>query len=433
MIDYKDFLKNPEKYFLTYRNRGGETLFKQAKTTLAKIQKVYNKAAQQKLETWQAEINQASRIFPKLDAKQKKIKQQELKKLSAKIALLEKQIKEGEGIIDELIGNLPNLIFNDVPLGPDASNNEVVKIVGAKPKFAKPPKDYLSLAEKLDLIDIPRAAKVSGSRFGYLKGDAVLLEFALIQYTLETLMQNGFLPILPPVIIKQEYMEAMGYLAQGGEAEVYNLPKDNQYLIGTSEQSVGPYYAGEILTAKDLPKKFLAFSTCFRREAGSYGKDTKGILRVHQFDKLEMFVFSAPENSEHEHQKLLQAQEALVQGLNLPYRVVKLCSGDLGFPSAKTFDIECWLPGQNQGQGEYRETHSTSNTTDFQARALNMRYQPATGKKEFVHLLNGTAFAIGRILIAILENYQQPDGSIEIPKNLRKHLGQRQSITKSQN
>jgi len=267
-----------------------------------------------------------------------------------------------------------------------------------------------------------RAAKVSGSRFGYLKGSAAMLEFALVQYVLEKTTHLDFQPIVPPVIIKEEFMEGMGYLAQGGEEEIYHLNKDQQYLVGTAEQSVGPYFANEILNEKDLPKKFVAFSSCFRREAGSYGKDTKGILRVHQFDKLEMFVFCKPEDSEKQHSELLKIQETLVQGLGIPYRVVALCSGDLGFPSAKTYDIECWLPGQKQGQGEYRETHSTSNATDFQARALNIRYKDKDGKNSLLHMLNGTAFAIGRILIAIFENYQQSDGKILIPKVLLPYM-----------
>jgi seryl-tRNA synthetase len=250
-------------------------------------------------------------------------------------------------------------------------------------------------------------------------GSGALLEFALLQYAMKGLLEAGFTPMIPPVLVKEEFMAGMGYLAQSGEEEVYHFPKDKQYLVGTSEQTLGAYHADEMLTPEELPKKYAGFSTCFRREAGSYGKDTKGILRVHQFDKVEMFVVCTPEASQDLHEELLAMQEKLVQGLGLPYRVVKLCTGDMGFPSAKTYDIECWLPGQNSGKGEYRETHSTSNTTDYQARALNVRVKNAEGKNIVAHMLNGTAFAMGRTIIAILENYQQADGTIRVPEVLQ--------------
>ena len=222
-------------------------------------------------------------------------------------------------------------------------------------------------------------------------------------------------------MIKQGQMKAMGYLERG-EDEVYQTKKDNFYLVGTSEQSIGPMHVNEILDKKDLPKRYVSFSTCFRREAGSYGKDVKGILRVHQFDKVEMFSFCTPDKSIEEHKFILSLEEKLVQALKIPYQVVKMCTGDLGDPAASKYDIECWMPGQNK----YRETHSTSNCTDFQARRLNIRFRNNQEKIEFVHTLNGTAFAIGRILIAIMENYQQKDGSIKIPKVLQKHTGLKQ-------
>ncbi|MFH1253795.1 MAG: serine--tRNA ligase, partial [Candidatus Uhrbacteria bacterium] len=285
------------------------------------------------------------------------------------------------------------------------------------PKFDFEPKDYMTIAEKLDLIDVKRAAKVSGTRFGYLKGEVALLEFALINLALDVLSKEHFIPVIPPVMIKTEMMEAMGYLDTAADrAERYFLDKDNLILVGTSEQSIGPMYQGEILEEKDLPRRYVAFSSCFREEAGAYGKDTKGILRVHQFDKVEMFSICQPEKSKEEHQFLLKMEEKLMQSLKLPYQVVQLCTGDLARPSASTIDIETWMPGQ----GEYRETHSTSNCTDFQARRLNIRYRSKQGV-EFVHTLNGTAFAIGRTLIAIIENYQQKDGSVKVPKALQKY------------
>ena len=279
----------------------------------------------------------------------------------------------------------------------------------------------MELAATLDLIDTERASKVSGTRFGYLKREAVMLEFALVRLALDTLTQEGFIPIVPPVLVKPEAMRAMGYVERGGE-EIYFIEKDSVYLVGTSEQSIGPMHRDEIFTDANLPRRYVAFSTCFRREAGSYGKDTKGILRVHQFDKIEMFSLTRPEDSQKEHEYLLSLEERLMQKLGLSYRVLNICSGDLGDPAAAKYDIEAWLPGE----GAYRETHSTSNTTDYQARRLNIRYrqQITKDKKQlsYVHTLNGTAFAIGRTIIAILENFQEKDGSITVPDALQPYL-----------
>jgi len=274
------------------------------------------------------------------------------------------------------------------------------------------------LGESLDLIDVKRAAKTSGSRFGFLKGKLVLMEFALVNLVFDKLIKKGFTPIIPPVMLKPEIAEGMGFLEQKDDEEAYYLPKDDLYLAGTSEQSLGGMHAGDIFEVKELPKRYVGFSTCFRREAGSYGKDTKGILRVHQFDKLEMFSFSKPEESEKEHQFLLKMEENLMRKLGLHYQVIHICSGDLGLPAATKYDIETWIPSQKI----YRETHSVSNCTDFQSKRLNIRYRAKNNELKFVHTLNGTAFAIGRILIAIIENYQQKDGTIKIPKALHKYL-----------
>jgi len=260
----------------------------------------------------------------------------------------------------------------------------------------------------------------TGSRFGYLKNEAALLEFALTQLAFSVLLPQGFKPIVPPVMIKKEMMQGMGYVdTPEDEEERYYFEKDKLYLVGTSEQSVGPMHSGEILCEKDLPVRYAAFSSCFRREAGSYGKDTKGILRVHQFDKVEMFSFCRPDDSRDEHALFLKMEEKLMQALKIPYRVVQLCAGDLSRPSATTIDIETWLPGQNEGKGLYREVSSTSNTTDFQSRRLNVKYRDASGKTNFVHNVNGTGAAIGRMIIAIIENYQTPDGFVKIPEVLK--------------
>ena len=364
-----------------------------------------------------AELEQAKRI--KEQVKNEEVKLPDIEKKRATI-----------------LKQIPNPPLPNVPVGKDESGNQTLREVGKKPSFNFPFKDYVELGEDLDLIDTERAGKVSGTRFGYLKREAAILEFGLAQMVIDfvtneknikkiikreklALEPRAFIPIVPPVLIKPESMEAMGYVERGGD-EIYFIEKDQLYLVGTSEQSIGPMHSGEVFEKKQLPLRYVGFSTCFRREAGSHGKDTRGILRVHQFDKLEMFTICAPENSADEHKLLLAIEEQLMQMLGLPYRVLNICTGDLGDPAAAKYDIEVWLPGQNDKKGQYRETHSTSNTTDYQARRLNIKMKP---DNQFVHMLNGTAFAIGRILIAILENYQTKDGSVKVPKILKKYTG----------
>ncbi|MDO8676617.1 MAG: serine--tRNA ligase [Candidatus Azambacteria bacterium] len=340
------------------------------------------------------------------------------KEIKISIAELESEEKNVDEKIDGILRKLPNLPLLEVPIGKDETGNVVLKEVGKKPKFNFPVKDYMVLGKKLGWIEIERAGKAVGSRFGYLLRDAVDIEFALIRFAFDVLKKEGFIPIVPPVFLKPEAMRGMGYLDYN-EGEVYHIEKDDLYLIGTSEQAIGAMHMNEILDAKSLPLRYAGFSSCFRREAGSYGKDTKGILRVHQFDKIEMFSFTKPEDSQKEHEFLLSIEEKLMTVLQIPYRVLQICTGDLGVQAANKYDIEAWMPGQNQ----YRETHSTSNDTNFQSRRLNIKFKnPETGKNEFVHSLNGTAFAIGRMIIAIMENYQQENGSIKIPTVLEGYI-----------
>lgn len=314
-----------------------------------------------------------------------------------------------------LLEQFPNIPMDDVPVGKDDSHNTVVREVGTKRAFGFVPKDYLTIAEGLGVIEVKKASEVSGSRFGYLKGKAALLEFSLVQFALKRLVAKGFIPVVPPVMIRPAVFRGMGRLAEAQKDERYYLPADDLYLVGSAEHTLGPIHMDEVLREKDLPKRYVAFSTCFRREAGSYGKDTKGILRVHQFDKVEMFSFTAPAKSAEEHAFLLSCQEDLLAALGLPYRVVEICTGDLGWTDAKSYDCEAWLPAQNGGLGEYRETNSCSNTTDFQARGINCK----TDKGVYAHLLNATGIAIGRIIIAIIENYQTVDGDFDIPEVLK--------------
>jgi seryl-tRNA synthetase len=336
----------------------------------------------------------------------------------------EQTMRELEESRQRIILEMPNIPRPDVPVGGGERDNKTIRKVGTPRKFDFPAKDYLELSAAHELLDLERAAKVSGARFVYFKNDGALLSMALVRYGLDIAIKEGFRPILPPVLIGEPAMRGMGYLEAGGDEEVYQFTKDGLYLVGTSEQAVGPLHMDEVLDASSLPIRYVAFSTCFRREAGSYGKDTKGIIRVHQFDKVEMFSITTPEQSDKEHEYLLSLQEKFVQGLELPYRVLSLCTGDLGAPSARTYDIETWIPSQDT----YRETHSSSTTTDFQSRRLRIRVKDNNGERQFAHMLNGTMVAVNRPWIAIVENFQQADGSIAIPKVLQPYLFGRTQI-----
>jgi len=374
----------------------------------------------QALEDMRAQKNRATKEIGKTkDSKEKKKIILKMKELDGNSDRLTQGLKELEKKFNHLMLQVPNLPREDVPIGKDGSENKVLREVGKKPKFKFNFKDYLTLSENLDLIDGKRAAKTSGSRFSFIKNELVLLEFALVNLAFDSLKKDNFQQIIPPVMLKPEMARGTGYFEATDINEAYFIQKDNLFLVGTSEQSLLAMHAEEVLEEKELPKRYLAFSTCFRREAGSYGKDTKGILRVHQFDKIEMFCLSRPEDSKKEYSLLLEREERLMQLLKIPYRVIQMCTGDLGFPAASKYDIEAWMPGENR----YRETHSVSNCTDFQARRLNIRYKKRDGKLDFVHTLNGTAFAMGRMLIAIIENYQQEDGSILVPEVLQKYTG----------
>ncbi len=402
MLDIKYIRENPDKVKDGCRKKNVDYDI----DLLLKLDKEYRKLLQE-IEGLKAEQNKLG-----------KEQQAEAKELKNRIKEIEPELKKLWLEYNSLMKQVPNMPLENVPIGKNESANKILREEGKKTKFSFGPKDYLDIAENLDIIDVKRAARASGTRFGYIKGGAALLEFALIQLASNVLSKEGFTPVIPPVMLTGDAMSAMGFLDKKSDTEeVYFLEKDDLYLIGTSEQSIGAMHMDEVFQEKELPKRYFGFSTCFRREAGAYGKDTRGILRVHQFDKIEMFSFCKPENSLEEHKLILSIQEKLMKKLKLSYQVVHLSTGDSSASSASTYDIETWMPGQNQ----YRETHSTSNCTDFQARRLNTRYKDKDEMK-FVHTLNGTAFAIGRMLIAIIENYQQKDGSIEIPKVLREYM-----------
>ena len=343
---------------------------------------------------------------------------EEGKKIKDHLAKEEHALKAVEEELQKWLYKIPNPAKSDVKVGKDETENEVVKKYKEPTKFDFEPKDHLELGEALDIIDVKRAAKVSGTRFYYLKNEGALLEFALINLAFEILIKEGFTPVIPPVLIKKEVMKGLGYTEHGADEDIFYIEKDELFLVGTAEHAIVPMHKDETLNKKDLPKRYVGFSTCFRREAGSYGKDTRGILRVHQFDKVEMVSFVGEGEDDKEHEYLLSLEEKLFQLLDIPYQVVKMCTGDLGLPAARKYDIEAWIPTQNK----YREVTSVSTVTDFQSRRLNIRYQEGQ-EREYAHVLNGTAFAMPRTIIAILENYQQEDGSVAIPKVLQKFVG----------
>jgi seryl-tRNA synthetase len=331
-----------------------------------------------------------------------------IKELEAALSAVEEQLKA-------MLLEIPNLVLDDVPDGGEA-DSVVLRHVGTPPEFDFPIKDHLDLGLALDMIDMERGAKVSGSRFAYLKGDLVLLQFALVRYGLDIVGAKGFRPVLPPVLVREEAMFGTGFFPTD-RAQVYETV-DGDCLVGTSEVPLAAMHMQEFLEADKLPLRYAGYSSCFRREAGAAGRDTRGILRVHQFDKVEMFTFCLPEQAAFEHALILSAEEEILQGLEIPYRVVNIAAGDLGAPAAQKFDCEAWMPGQQQ----YREVTSCSNCTDYQARRLDCRYRTEKGPR-FVHTLNGTGIAVGRTLIAIMENYQQADGSIVVPEVLRPLMG----------
>ncbi|OGY21726.1 MAG: serine--tRNA ligase [Candidatus Woykebacteria bacterium GWB1_45_5] len=346
------------------------------------------------------------------------------REIKEKLAKAEAALAAVEEELNEYLDKVPNMLDKSVPEGKDENDNVEIKRWGQTPKFDFKPLDHIELGKRLDLIDFERAAKVAGHKFYYLKNDAVLLEFALINYAFKTLLKEGFTPVRPPDLVRPEIANGIGFQPRGPEAQIYNIESENLSLIGTAEIPLGGYHAGEILGEKALPLKYLGFSPCFRTEAGSYGRVSYGLYRVHEFDKAEMFIYCRPEESEKMHQYILSLEEKLFQGLEIPYRIVDICAGDMGAAAARKFDLEAWMPAREGGS--FGEVTSTSNTTDYQARRLNIRYRKqkadSSQQLEYVHTLNGTALAIGRTLIAILENYQQKNGSVKIPRVLHEYL-----------
>jgi len=347
--------------------------------------------------------------------------------IDEEITLIEKQVTQQEQKTHDYLMQLPNLLDESVPFGKDSNDNVQVKTWGTIPKFNFPIKNHIDLALELDQIDMERAGKISGARFFYLKNQVAQLDMALMSFAIEELTKKGYTPTIPPYLMKREAYE--GVTALGDFADVlYKVENEDLYLIATSEHPMAAMYMNEVLKEQDMPLKLAGISTCFRKEAGAHGKDTRGIFRTHQFNKIEQFIFCKPEDSTKLHEELLQNAEELLQKLELPYRVVNVCTGDIGTVAAKKYDIEAWMPAQNG----YREVVSCSNCTDYQGRRLGIRYREKEGAppKGFVHTLNSTAVATGRTIVAILENNQQADGTINIPSALKKYMGNKEKIDK---
>ena len=363
-----------------------------------------------------AEQNKLGKEIAKAENKEKENLLKKAADLSESFKSLSEKAEKQEKLFLDLWIKIPNIVDPSSPVGKTDQDNKEIKKVGEIKEY-KSVKDHLEIGESLGLINVEKASEVSGSRFSYIFGDLVKIEFNLVSYVLDKLSNNGFLPTVPPVLVRENALFGTGFFPDDAE-QVYEIPNDDLYLVGTSEVSLAALHGEEILEHKSLPIRYAGFSTCFRREAGTYGKDTTGIFRVHQFDKVEMFSFCDSDNSKEEHEYLLSLEEEILQDLEIPYRVVDVCSGDLGASASKKFDIEAWIPSQNN----YREVTSCSNTTDYQARRLNIRTKKEK-ETALIHTLNGTALAVGRILIALIENNQQEDGSVKFSDSLSKIIG----------
>jgi seryl-tRNA synthetase len=419
MIDIELFRKNPGIFKTEIEKRGlkidtelGLDLDRKKRDLIVKVDRL------------KYEKNTTSKIMPGLRGEEKNEKIKQMRKINKELEKLESELSDVEKKFSDHFSVYPNISHVTTPVGKDESGNVAISYSGIKPDFNFKPRNHIELGVNLGILDEKRAAKISGSRFVFLKNEAVLLEFALIQYVLNILVKKHFTPVIPPVLVKETAMYGTGFFPVE-KTQYYKTELDNLFLTGTSEVPLCAYHSNEFLDADDLPLKYAAFSTCFRREAGSYGKDLGGLFRVHQFDKIEMFIFAHPEHSWEEYEKLRQTLEEIMQGLVFHYRIVNMCTGDIGTPNAKKYDLEAWLPGQKK----YRELASCSHDTDFQARRLNIKYRDGK-KKELVHTMNSTACAIGRTLIAILENYQDKNGDIHVPEVLLPYMAGIRKISK---
>ncbi|HEU4739076.1 MAG TPA: serine--tRNA ligase [Solirubrobacterales bacterium] len=413
MLDLKQIRSDPERVKQALARRGAAEQVDELLALDARrrelLPEVENAQAERK--TLSKQIGERKQAGEEAEAEQLMATVQGLK---GTIESGKEELEVVDAKLGELALSLPNIPDPDAPEGMTEEDAVVIREVGERPSFGFEPKDHLELGTELDLIDMEAGAKLSGSRFAYLKGDLVLLELALVRFVIELVRAEGHEPVVPPVLVREEALEGTGFLP-GDRDQIYEIPKDELFLTGTSEVALAGLHADQILDASALPLRYCAFSTCFRREAGAAGRDTRGIFRVHQFDKVEMFSFVEPDAGREEHERLLAIEERILTELEIPYRVVNVAVGDLGDPAAKKYDCEAWIPSQER----YRELTSCSNTTDYQARRLGARYRPAEGEApQVLHTLNGTACAVGRTILALMENRQESDGSFTLPNTL---------------
>lgn len=418
MIDIKLLRENPEFFEKSALDKKMPVDIKH----VLEIDEEYRKLSQQ-VQTLREERNMLTSAIQGKPTTDQVEKGRELKE---RVEKEEHALSSVEEELHEWLSKIPNPARPDVKVGKDESENEEIKKWGEITKFSFTPKDHVALGTDLGILDFETGAKVSGSQFYYLYGDGALLELALIQYAFEVLTKEGFLPVITPDLAKSRYYLGTGYNPKGDEAQTYTIEDEDLGLIATAEVTLAGKHADETLLEENLPIKYIGYSHCFRKEAGAYGKYSKGMYRVHQFTKAEMFIYCNAEESDKMHDFLLEMEEKIYQGLNIPYRVLKQCTGDLGAMAARKYDIEAWMPGRN----DYGEVTSTSNCTDFQSRNLNIKYKKKDGTKEYIHMLNGTAIATSRTPIAILENFQQEDGSVLIPKVLQKYIGKEKILPK---
>ena len=425
MLDIELFRKNPEIIKVSQKKRGLSTETVDEVVRLDENWREYLQQAEKlkhERNIVSENINKLKKAGKKADAEIKKTKE-----LVETLKKIDEQASTTKMMRDKVLLTIPNLLDKRVPVGKTDEDNKIIKTWGKIPKLKFQPKDHIDLGLALDLFDVDKAAKLAGARFYFLKNEAVILNHAIARYALDILIKAGYTPIMPPNLLRGKVLEWAGYFP-GGEEDAYKIEKNDLYLIGTSEQILAAFHANETLNEKDLPKKYAGYSPCYRTEAGSHGRDTKGIFRVHQFEKVEQIRITLPEESEKAHKEMIALAEKIFQGLGISYRVVINCTGDIGYAAcAMKYDLEAWLPGQNK----YREQVSCSNTTDYQARRMGTKVLRKNGKTELVHILNSTAVAIERVIIAILENFQQKDGSIKIPKALWKYAGFKEIKSKS--
>ena len=415
MIDIKFLRENPDAVRASQKGRGENVELVDQILAIDELKR----AAINDFELLRQEQNTLSKSVGAAKGDEKAALLANAKELADKVKAADAKRAEIEEQAKHLVLQLSNLLDTEAPIGGE-EDFVTIEHVGTPRDFAKDgfePKDHVELGKLLGAIDTERGAKVAGSRSYYLTGAGAMLEFALVNYAISSALKNGFTPVIPPVLVNPSAMEGTGFLGQAAE-NVYRIEKDDVYLVGTSEVPLAAMHMDEILPADKLPMRYAGYSSCFRREAGTYGKDTRGIIRVHQFDKVEMFSFCKPEDAKEEHKRLLQWEKDFLNAMEIPYRVIDVASGDLGSSATRKFDIEAWIPTQ----GAYREVTSTSNCTEFQARRLNIRYKDADGTKA-IATLNGTLVAIPRMIVAILENHQNADGTVNVPAALQPFLG----------